>query len=335
MADLSLDTLTLLKLKINHILPIAVSLIMPGLSLLSNMELFAPKGLSLIGAWLIASTNVYIFWHLIWNLWSSQPKHRRRFALAGMIGMISFIIYFQFLSNWSEIVPERAYYIFRLFFASLLMVIIQFAMRAQQNISRLQLEKEQIQTENYRVQLSSLRTKIDPHFLFNSLNTLRSMVRQRHPRAEDFVMSLSDFYRKTMKYDENTSLSVSEELEVLEAYLFLMKNRNEEAVSIDINIAQEVMEFQIPTMALQLVIENCFKHNSMSSRKPLQISIESGPDNDLIIRNNLQAKISVEKPSGYGLKMLNKRYEFMKVSEGVIVQKTEHEFIVKLKLINR
>lgn len=335
MTDLSIESLTLLKIKINHILPIAVSLILPGLSLLSNMGIFAPDGLSLVASWLLASANLYIFWHLIWNLWASQPKRRRRFALLGMIGMISLIVYVQFFSHWQAMIPERSYYIFRIFFASLLMVFFQYAMRAQQNISRLQLEKEQIQTENYRVQLRSLRTKIDPHFLFNSLNTLRSMVRQSHPKAEDFVMSLSDFYRKTMKYDENTSLSVAEELEVLEAYLFLMKNRNEEAVSIDIDIDQEAMEFQIPTMALQLVIENCFKHNSMSSKKPLTIKIESGADDYLIVRNNLQAKISVEKPSGYGLKMLDKRYELMNVSNGVLIQKTDSEYIVKLKLINR
>ncbi|MEL7063062.1 MAG: histidine kinase, partial [Bacteroidota bacterium] len=96
---------------------------------------------------------------------------------------------------------------------------IQYVLHSQRKSSRLFLEKERLQTENYKSQLQVLQAKIDPHFLFNSLNTLRSMVRQSHENSEQFILSLSDFYRQTLTYNENTQLQLSEELAVLESYI--------------------------------------------------------------------------------------------------------------------
>ena len=91
---------------------------------------------------------------------------------------------------------------FRTIVPSILFLSIQFALYAQLNIPQLLLEKEQLQTENYRVKLMALRAQIDPHFLFNSMNTLRSLIRQKNDKAEQFVMSLADFYRHTLKHDD-------------------------------------------------------------------------------------------------------------------------------------
>ena len=124
----------------------------------------------------------------------------------------------------------------------MLIVIIQFAIRSQANIAKLQLEKEQLLTENYKTQLKAIRNQIDPHFLFNSFNTLRSMIRYNHPKSEDFVISLSEFYRQTLKSHENVNLPLAEELSVLKSYLFLMKTRNEKAVFDEFKILLNLMK---------------------------------------------------------------------------------------------
>jgi len=214
-----------------------------------------------------------------------------------------------------------------------LFLVIQYTLKAQQDISRLSLEKEQINKENYKVQLKALRAQIDPHFLFNSFNTLRSMVRQQHPNSEQFVMSLSDFYRHALKHTETPTLPLSEELAVLQSYLFLMRSRNEEAISINIKIDPSLHPLHLPTLALQSVVENCFKHNSMSSKKPLHIEVCNTDDYYIVVSNNLQPKIGDQDASGYGLELLDKRYELTKIPHGLVIEQTPERFTVKLKLI--
>lgn len=158
------------------------------------------------------------------------------------------------------------------------------------------------------------------------------MVRQQDINSEQFILSLSDFYRQTLKYNESTTIKLSEEVKVLESYLFLMKNRNKEAVQVSIDIAEEHYEHQIITLALQTVVENCFKHNMMTSKQPLKIQIKSLPDYRIEISNNIQEKLSTPTTSGYGLENLKKRYELLGINNGVEVKQNEQEFIVKLKL---
>ncbi len=159
------------------------------------------------------------------------------------------------------------------------------------------------------------------------------MVRQHHINSEKFIMSLSDFYRQTLKHNENTTLRVSEELEVLQSYLFLMKSRNEEAVSFSLDIDDSLLQFHLPTLALQTVVENCFKHNSMTSKNPLHIEVNHTDDQYISVTNNIQPKIGDASSSGYGLDSLRKRYELMNVERGVIIQETPDYFRVKLKFL--
>jgi len=210
---------------------------------------------------------------------------------------------------------------------------IQYALKSQRKVSKLLLEKEQLQTENYKSQLKTLRTQVDPHFLFNSLNTLRSMIRQQHSGSEHFVLSLSDFYRQTLKHNENTTIPLSEELKVLQSYLYLMKSRNEKAVQIKLNIDETLLDHRVPSMALQTVVENCFKHNSMTSNHPLQINISSSEGNYISVCNNTQAKIGDNDTSGMGLNLLRKRYELINIEDGLIVNHTPEQFCIQLKLL--
>ncbi len=322
-----------MKSKINTILPIALAIILPGLSHYSNSGFILTDRIGFLGSWLMASVILYILWYFLWYLWDLQSKYKRVWlilAFIGFVGIVAGTLYFFILKTNEKF---NAFFFFRMLFASIIFLAIQYALKAQQNIARLQLEKEQMQTENYKVQLKALQAQIDPHFLFNSLNTLRSMVRQQHTHSEEFVMSLSDFYRQTLKHNDNSTLRLNQEMDVLKSYLFLMKSRNEEAIAVNISIDESVHQFHLPTLALQGVVENCFKHNSMTSKKPLHIEIKNTDDYYIEVTNNIQPKIGDDESSGLGLEMLSKRYELMKIQQGVIVHQTPEQFTVKLKLI--
>lgn len=323
-----------LKTTINTVLPIALAVLLPGLSLYSNIEAeyFDRKSNFLVG-WLVSSVVMYLLWYILWFLWDIKANPRRwrlifllAIVLAGIIAVLT-------VYALSQEIPLRGIHLVRGMLGIILFLAIQYALKTQENISQLLLEKEQIQTENYRVQLKALQTQVDPHFLFNSLNTLRSMVRQHHSNSEKFIMSLSDFYRQTLKHNENTTLPLAEELAVLESYLFLMKSRNEEAIIVALNIDPSLHEKHIPTLALQIVVENCFKHNSMTSKRPLRIEISSTADFCIEVKNNLQPKIGDQQLSGYGLDSLRKRFELMDIPQGVLIHESADQFSVKLKLI--
>jgi sensor histidine kinase YesM len=322
-----------LKTKINVILPIILAVILPGLSFFANSGQDFSDGLEIFQRWLVASVILYLLWYILWYLWDIKTLYKRQWYVLGMgMAVASVAIAFYLLIDKTT-VDFDGLLALRFSIVILMFLTIHYAMRAQNSISKLLLEKEQNQTENYKAQLRALRAKIDPHFLFNSLNTLRTMVRHQNSKSEEFVMSLSNFYRQTLKHNDNIALQFSEELAILQSYLFLMKSRNEEAVKVDIQIDQEVHHHQLPSLALQIVVENCFKHNSMTSKMPLHIQIRNTEDFYIEVINNVQPKLGDQNPSGMGLDLLRRRYALMNVNQGVIVEETPDRFSVKLKLI--
>ncbi|MEM7373798.1 MAG: histidine kinase [Bacteroidota bacterium] len=323
-----------MKRKIHIVLPIVLALLLPGLSFYTFEVITFSHQPRFYLLWATSSFFLYNLWYLLWYLWELKreyrnPKYLLKLLLfaVGSIGIVTWGI----LNDFQEF---HFSHVARTSLGLFLFLAIQYTLKAQENISQLQVEKEQIQTENYKTQLQVLHAKIDPHFLFNSLNTLRSMVRQSNSNSEQFILSLSDFYRQTLKYNENTRLQLSEELTVLESYLFLMKNRNEDAVFVDITIDQSLYSRFLPTLALQIVVENCFKHNSMTSNMPLHIDISNTDDGYIEVTNNIQPKIGAIESTGYGLDTLTKRYELMNISKGILVEQSPDQFLVKLKLLS-
>lgn len=321
------------KLKINaeKLLPIALAVFLPGLNLFSNSALQEEYELDFYKKWFYATLVLYPLWLVL--EWVSKMKFKYKFLLI-ILSIILFtaIIYF-LLALFEEWTAIRWVFIIKFFSASMLFLVIQYALQTQKNVTQLKIEKEQMQTENYRAQLESLRAKVDPHFLFNSLNTLRTMVRHNDAKSEQFILSLSDFYRQTLKYNEAKVIKLLDEIKLLESYLFLMKNRNGEAIRITIDIQKELYKMHIPTLAMQTVVENCFKHNMMTSKAPLKIEIINTADDAIEVINNIQPKLVKQPTSGYGLEFLKKRYELLGIYDGVEIDQTEEEFRTRLKLI--
>ena len=188
-----------------------------------------------------------------------------------------------------------------------------------------------LQKENLQSQFEVLRQQVNPHFLFNSLNVLTSLIKLEPDLAEQFTEHLSKVYRYVLENKDNDLVSLQTELDFLDAYIFLLNIRFMDKIIVKVDIGEEKRECQILPLALQLLIENAIKHNSMSKRNPLKIEIFIGSDNLLHVENNLQERESHMVSTGVGLRNIAHRYHLLEMPEPEFV-KTETRFIARVPL---
>ncbi|WP_348709549.1 sensor histidine kinase [Tenacibaculum sp. 190524A05c] len=191
------------------------------------------------------------------------------------------------------------------------------------------LEKEAL-TSKYK----SLKSQISPHFLFNSLNTLTSLMYEDRDLASDFVSRLASCYRYILDNREEDLVSLEKELHFLDSFIFMMKVRHEGALTIKSDITIEPRNFSIPTLTLQMLVENALKHNYYSKEKPLLITISSNSENSIQIQNNIQVRTSEEESTKLGLKNIKNRYAFY-TTDKVIVTSDERHFTVTIPLLSK
>jgi len=193
-------------------------------------------------------------------------------------------------------------------------------------------ETEKLKRENLSAQLNALRTQVNPHFLFNNLNTLSSLIPENPKHAVDFVQQLSKVYRHILEVKDEKSISLKDELEVLNAYTFLLKTRFDKNLNVNINIPVEKLQKRIVPLSLQILMENAIKHNIVSSDKPLHIDVftENG---SLVISNNLQIKNQVNESTGIGLDNIRNRYKLLSDAP-VKVTANDTNFTVSIPLID-
>lgn len=193
------------------------------------------------------------------------------------------------------------------------------------------LRSARLQKDNLQAQLEGLKNQVNPHFLFNSLNVLGSLIHQDRSRAIEFTRRLGNIYRSFMENGRNHLISLKKELEVARAYIYLLETRFGAAVQFEIQISPALLELKIPTGSLQMLIENTIKHNGSSKKKPLNVLIFT-EDDFLVIKNNLQPRKEKLESTHTGLNNIKSRYRYLS-EETVIFKKTETEFIAKLPLL--
>lgn len=193
---------------------------------------------------------------------------------------------------------------------------------------KVSIELERTRLDNLAAQYELLKQQVNPHFLFNSLNTLKYMVENKDAHSVDFILKLSDFYRFTLESRKLDLIPVAEELNILDAYIFLLKARFEDGLDISINIDKAHYSSYTPPFTLQLLIENCIKHNIVSLEKPLQIRLYSEGE-CIIVENQIQLKRTKESSIGVGLENIHQRYLHL-LNKKVIVQPTPSTFTIKL-----
>ncbi len=190
---------------------------------------------------------------------------------------------------------------------------------------------EALERENSRIRFEVLKTQLDPHFMFNSLNVLSSLLRKDAERAERFIDAFASVYRYTLEVIELPVVELSRELEFARSYLYLLDIRFEHSVTVDVRIAGEHLDRLVPPLSLQTVLENAFKHNCVSEDAPLSIRIESA-DGWLTVTNNFQPKHGKRDSTGVGLSNLRKRYAFLEADEPRF-DIVNNQFIASLPLI--
>lgn len=191
-------------------------------------------------------------------------------------------------------------------------------------------ENQQLRAENILNQYEALKSQLNPHMLFNSLNTLRSLVREDQDKAQEYIQELSRVLRYTLQGNDSKGVLLKEEMDFVSAYMFLLEMRYEDNLSFDIQIDRTYENYSVPPMSVQMLIENAVKHNEISTRRPLHIGIRTEGE-EVIVSNPVQPKLTASSGTGIGLANLAKRYYLLYKRE---IQITESEnFIVRIPLI--
>jgi LytS/YehU family sensor histidine kinase len=192
-------------------------------------------------------------------------------------------------------------------------------------------ENERMQHEMQQSQYELLKSQVNPHFLFNSLNTLITIIPEKPEVAVSFVKQLSKVFRYALIHVADNTVSVVTELKIVDAYLFLNKERYGEKLIIDIQLDEQALKLSLITQSLLMLVENAIKHNELSEKHPLTINIYNEGD-ILIIKNTLQLKKLLDPSTGIGLNNIISRYKHV-TNIPVTIEKERNWFIVKLPLL--
>lgn len=190
---------------------------------------------------------------------------------------------------------------------------------------------ERLQKENMQSQLEVLKNQVNPHFLFNSLNVLSSLVYSDPSKAEMFIDKFASVYRYILNIQGKIVVQLNEELEFLNSYIYLQKIRFNEGFIININIEENKLVLYIPPLCLQQLVENAIKHNIVSAEHPLTVKIYN-EGNELFVINNIQKRDEPQSSTGIGLKNLTERYfQFANVKPKF--EEKENQFIAMTPLL--
>jgi hypothetical protein len=191
---------------------------------------------------------------------------------------------------------------------------------------------EKLEEENIRSQYETLKSQINPHFLFNNLNTLASLIEENPKVAVDYVNRTADYYRKILNLRGQEIITISEELELVNDYFFLQKKRFGDNLSISINIPEAILTTFAAPLTLQMLVENAIKHNIISAEMPLSIELTAENGSYIQVKNNLQKRAESAPSSKLGLKNITERYNYLSPSKVEIII-TSFNFTVSVPIL--
>lgn len=212
----------------------------------------------------------------------------------------------------------------------LLAILIANLLKLMRKMKIAEQENIRLVEEKSKAELSALKEQISPHFFFNTLSSLITVVRNEKKEVGiEFIQEMSKTYRYTLASKQNM-VSLKEELEFLQSYIFLLKKRFGEKLMVNLEISNNNFQSLIPPMSLQLLVENAIRHNVITHTSPLTIKVFI-ENNMICVKNNLQEKESSDS-FGIGLQNLANRYRLL-AQKDIIIAKDEHSFSVKLPLL--
>ncbi|MFT6935232.1 MAG: two-component system LytT family sensor kinase [Maribacter sp.] len=300
-------------------------------------------GVAFIYAFVITAANTYYNDFLSSRFsWSEQMQKRLWYGAIGstVLTVLSFgfarmlVEVAIYGSTFKEFIENEnpASYIFTLFIAILVSAILHafYFYKALQDTN---VKKQKIIAGTASAKFDALKNQLDPHFLFNSLNVLTSLIDEDPYQAQKFTTSLSKVYRYVLEQKNKDLVSVDEELQFAKTYVRLLKMRFEDSIIFDVPDVAQNPEAKIVPLSLQLLLENAVKHNIVTSKKPLHIKVEE-IDDMLVVSNNLQEKQVINKSTGVGLQNITQRYDILTDRE-VGIKKTSDHFKVYLPMLSK
>ncbi|MEH6535785.1 MAG: histidine kinase [Psychroserpens sp.] len=255
-------------------------------------------------------------------------------TLIGLFAIRTFIIVLVYGRTFEEFISRESWqgYSFGLWITlSIVSVfhVVFFYNRFQKN----KIKEQKVIAGTASAKFDALKNQLDPHFLFNSLNVLTSLIEENPKNAQKFTTSLSKVYRYVLEQKNKDIVTVDEELSFAKTYMSLLKMRFEDSIIFEIPDQATNPDSKVVPLSLQLLLENAVKHNMVTSSKPLHIKIYEKAGN-LIVENNLQPKQIVKKSSGVGLENIKQRYELLSNKRVQINQKAK-SFAVSIPMLTK
>ncbi|GAB4032096.1 sensor histidine kinase [Spirosoma jeollabukense] len=297
---------------------------------------------------LIALVSGYICWNLArWVVLSLQKRYpglanaRRRLQwmalllpllinIAWIIRRVGHMAFNNLDTFWAPL-PAYTYGLgIQLFYHAVYFVIYEgsYVMQAwQQTYER----NEGLKKDKLQHQLNKLKSQINPHFLFNSLNILSSLIYEDPRKAEDVVDEISIVYRYLLRVNDGELTTLGAELQFIQSYFHLLKTRYGAGLDLQIQVDAEKRDFKLPALTLQLLLENAVKHNVMMPDRPLKIVIET-QGQSLLVRNNLQRKNTPILSNKVGLNNIATKYRLLGQGD-LTIQEVDGQFVVILPLL--
>ncbi|WP_281613572.1 histidine kinase [Flammeovirga sp. SubArs3] len=235
---------------------------------------------------------------------------------------------------WEEISFINPELTFGLSIIYMMIYMTNLYLRKSINYKEQELQFKELEKEKVLSQYMALKAQIEPHFLFNSLSVLSSIVHTDQNLASDFIIKLSKTLRYIIAQNQHTLVEMSTEMNIVEDYFFLIKTRFNDAVHLQIDLDEPTFKSTyIPPTALQTLIENAIKHNKLSKKQPLKITIGI-EGNYIIVSNNLNKKETGEENStGLGLENIRQRYLLI-AQENIHIKETKDTFSILLPILN-
>ncbi len=283
--------------------------------------------------------NKYLAVYLNYKIpWEKHPGKRLFYGILWgfLLTIITFLtinylqVWFYFGKSIGEYFSKMSFSQFKLpIYISIVMFLFFYLFYFYREVQKLKLKEAKLQTENAKAKFNAIKNQIDPHFLFNNLNVLYSIIDENPQNAKKFVKNLSSIYRYILEHKDVDLISLDNEIDFAKRYLELLKFRFEDSLNYTIKI--ERSNVKIVSLATQILLENAIKHNKITNDEPLFINIFL-EDDYLVIENNYNP-IHGKKSTKTGLKSINDRCQFLLKKEIEII-KTDEKYKIRVPITN-
>jgi hypothetical protein len=318
--------------------------LLSGNTVLLNQNLLIKFGYYQMYSVVLTFVNGYFFDYLNILKWEKYAKYRLTIGITGgiILTMVSIILLRMiqemaikgegFEEFYTEELQNGTFYLTSLIITVTASIFFH-AVYFYKELQKKKVTEHRIIAGTASAQFDALKNQLDPHFLFNSLNVLTSLIDENPDAAQQFTTSLSKVYRYVLEQKNKELVSVDEELQFAKTYIRLLKMRFEDSIIFEIPEKANNPEAKVVPLSLQLLLENAVKHNIVNSSNPLHIKIYENQGN-LVVENRLQPKEVLKKSSGVGLANIKQRYSLLS-NKAVNINKTASHFSVTIPMLTK